>query len=244
MTFVQALVLGLVQGITEFLPVSSDGHLVLAQHLLGIQEPPVAFDIFLHLATLTAIVAFFWREIWSLSFKNLKFILVATLPTGIIGLIINRYIDTLYNSMLATGTGFLVTTIFLLASKTKTKVSSFNLRSAVLIGIFQGLAVLPGVSRSGTTISTALILGLSAKEAFTFSFLAAIPAILGAQVVGLSKLGHSSLPASIYLVGGLAAAVVGFLSIKILKSLTYHHRFHLFAIYTAFIALITLLVLS
>lgn len=244
MTLIQALVLGLVQGITEFLPISSDGHLVLTQHLLGIQTPPVAFDIVVHSATLIVIIISMWPSLTKLTPTYLKHIAVATLPTGLIGLFLNRYIDFLYSSLLATAAGFIVTSIFLWFSRLHRQPSLLNYKLAFFIGIMQGLAVLPGVSRSGTTISTALILGLSTKEAFTFSFLAAIPAILGAQAVGLSKLGSNSLPLSIYLSGSLMAAVTGFFSIKLLKNIVSQHHFHRFAIYTTFIALVTLLVLS
>ncbi len=244
MSIFQAAILGIIQGITEFLPISSDGHLVLAQHLLGIKEPPVAFDIILHAATLIVIIIFMWPTIIRLKSVYLKQLIIATIPTGIIGLLINYFIEDLYASLIATAIGFAVTTAFLLASKKNLPQPTNPTTKAVLIGIMQGIAVLPGVSRSGTTISTALMLGMSTSEAFTFSFLAAIPAILGAQVVGLAKISAlPPLPLSVYVVGCITAAISGWISIKLLQSVTYHKQFHRFAIYTATIAGFTLLVL-
>lgn len=242
MTPFQAILLGIIQGVTEFLPISSDGHLSLAQALLGFTATPIFFDVFVHTATLLAVMIFFARQLKHLTRADIVNILLSLVPTGIIGLFFNRWIGTLYTSLPLAAAGFLVTTIFLFSSRFAHPQSDrIKPLQAILIGIIQGFAVLPGWSRSGSTISLALLLGISRERAFTFSFIASIPAILGAQAVQLLDLSATPF-IPVYWLGFLAAGITGLISLSLLKRIVATRHFHHFAIYTLLIALFTLYV--
>lgn len=247
MTLIQAMFLGLIQGLTEFLPISSSGHLVVFQKILGFTNPPVTFDVLVHTGTLVAIILFFCKDIIRASKNLLEAIIVGTLPTLVIGLIANSKSQVLFNNLTIVSIGFLLTT-FLLAStkwlnrKDQERLTSINLQTAFIIGIAQGIAVVPGISRSGATIITGLWLGLKRQEAIRFSFLLSIPAIIGAQALKLPEmlfLNQVSLLAS--LTGFLAAAVSGWFALGFLKSLVEAAKLHAFAFYTATLALLILL---
>ena len=177
MTTTDALILGLIQGLTEFLPVSSSGHLVIAQALLRFQGPGIVFDILLHGATLGAVVLYFWRDVVALLASLLPggdvgrrrvvgLILLATIPTGVCGLTIDHYLSGLFESE--------------------------HFAAAMLVVTAQGVAVLPGISRSGSTIAAGLMLGMDAQAAARFSFLMSIPAILAAVALHARDLAHNA----------------------------------------------------
>ncbi|MCK7474224.1 MAG: undecaprenyl-diphosphate phosphatase [Rhodopseudomonas palustris] len=205
MSYFQALFLALIQGLTEFLPVSSDGHLAFFGHILGLENPDIAFDILLHLATLAAVVGYYRKEILKLAIDLIKpgididrrkdsarfalAVIIATVPTAIIGLSLKDSIESLHADLRWSAAGFLVTAVFLAIGarfskeRSKTTVPSLPLWIPFIIGIAQGLAVLPGVSRSGLTISTAMLFRAGGVEAAEFSFILSIPAILGAALL-------------------------------------------------------------
>lgn len=241
-----AVILGFIQGLTEFLPVSSSGHLVITQTLLNFATPPIFFDVTVHVATLASVFIFFRREILSLKPKLLKLIIIATIPTGIIGLILNPFKAALFSSLNIVSAGLLVTSALLLISffmKPKSKITALPSASqALLIGIAQGLAIIPGISRSGATLSIALLLGLSSKTSFTFSFLISIPAIIAALLLLLVQdptLLQVS-PASTSL-GFIAALLTGLAALKLLRVIIKNSRLYVFAIYTTILATVTLL---
>ena len=212
----QAIILGAIQGLTEFLPVSSSGHLVLMQNLFGINEPEILFDIFLHLGTLVAICIVFIKEIlsilltiwrlpgllrssksWLQLFKENEDIRIAALiitgsiPTAILGLMLERWSDQLFGSVGLVGFMLLVTGCLLaLTRRVQTEdrfIKQVTVKDSLIIGLVQGFAVIPGISRSGATISVALFLGINREVAGRFSFLLSIPAILGALILGFQS---------------------------------------------------------
>ncbi len=234
MTLLQGLLLGLLQGLTEFLPVSSSGHLVIAQHLLQLRQTPVAFDIMLHLATALAVVALMWPTIIKLDLKTFKLIILASIPAGIVGLFLNHQIETLFSSIGLVGVTLIITSILLFSTKffKFPHFNKLNSKSAILIGLFQSLAIIPGISRSGSTIVAGLSQKLNPKKAFNFSFLLSLPAIFGAQLINLGRLTKLDQQLSpIYLTGFISAFISGYFALKILKKLVIGGKLHYFAYY-------------
>ncbi|HEY5997245.1 MAG TPA: undecaprenyl-diphosphate phosphatase [Candidatus Deferrimicrobiaceae bacterium] len=259
MTFLNAAILGILQGATEFLPVSSSGHLFLAQKLLGLKEPELAFDTLLHLGTLGAVVFFLRSEIAQMlgalleprgMFKTREWgrreiwlILLGTVPTGVIGILAHKTVETDL-TVLGIGLRYLVLTCLLVLStrqwRRKWDPSRIEWWEAIMIGTIQGLAVFPGLSRSGSTIVLALLLGIASSRAARFSFLLSLPAILGAALVNLRKgAGVSVLPGIMPSVAGVVLALaVGYLSLFLVERLVVRGKFAWFAPYTAMLALL------
>lgn len=238
----EALLLGLVQGATEFLPISSSGHLALIQNYFSL-DFGADFDVFLHLGTLLATFLFFKKEISQLSSKYLKLILIATLPALVIGLLFQDIILSLFTSSSVVGIGLLITSFALLFTANKSGDKQLTASDSLLIGIAQAVAMIPGISRSGSTITTSLFLGVKQSDAFTFSFLLSIPAISGASLLNLLS-SHSTLSdAPHYLIGASAAAVSGYYSLKLLSRIMKQASLYKFAYYTLPLGLLALLVL-
>lgn len=229
----QAIFLGVIQGITEFLPISSSGHLVILQRFFGITEPVLLFDVVVHIGTLFAVLIFLRNEIKGLfatnpfrdvtNMRNWGNIIIALIPTGIIGLGISKRADYLFGSTTIVGIMLLLTAFILLLPGLIVLSHSdhMNFRKAFLIGVAQGVAVIPGISRSGITIVTALLLGIRPETAGRFSFLISCPAIVGALGLELLKWhnahnGGSSIELGAYFAGFLAAFLVGYISLNIL----------------------------
>ena len=255
MDIIQSLILGVVQGVTEFLPISSSGHLVLFQKLFGLKEPPIFFDTLIHFATLLAIVFYLRKEIWSIvSGLNKKenqrlvgLIVLATIPAVILGFLIKDKIEVIFNSLALLSITFFITAVILFFTKffgngQKTLVN-LGWFGSLFVGLFQALAILPGVSRSGSTISAGLFMGLKREDAFRFSFLLAIPAIFGAMVLQIFDFNWNSLNGGflVNFIGFLAALIFGFLSLKILEKITTKGKLHYFAYYCLVLGLITLI---
>ncbi|MBI5575072.1 MAG: undecaprenyl-diphosphate phosphatase [Deltaproteobacteria bacterium] len=254
MSILQAIFLGIIQGATEFLPVSSSGHLFLAQRLLGIREPELAFDLLLHLGTLFAVLIFLHREILEMSSslfrkdrdaqagwgrREVWLMILSTIPTGAIGLAFHHTVETGL-TVWGIGARYLVLTCFLLISnlrfRHKWDPDRIMAWEAIAIGIMQGLAVFPGLSRSGSTITLALVLGISPSRSAKYSFLISLPAILGASVVAM-KSGISVLPGIGHCAAGfLFAFVTGYLSLLVVERLVVRGRFTRFAPYTFILA--------
>lgn len=253
MSFFQSIFLAVVQGITEFLPISSSGHLIFFQKLFGITTPPVLFDVLLHFGTLGAILIYFRKEI-ILLFKECKknintwrLIIIGTIPAVILGLCINNMIEEIFNSTKLVGVMWLVMGTMLLLTKRvsrenrKEELGNIKNKDALVVGIFQAFALLPGISRSGSTIFGGLLRKLNPKDAFIFSFLLAIPAILGATVLQLI----SNKPNKADLLNGVlpmfVAGLVGFYSLKFLQKTLISHKFYLFGFYCLFLGIIVLI---
>lgn len=271
MELYQAVILGIVQGLTEFLPVSSSGHLVLGQLLFGLEESQLSFDISVHMGTLLAVVLVYFSDIRAIIVSVFQFclslvtrkpvqplwendsnlrmaamIIVGSVPTAIIGLILKQYEHVLFSSGTLVGCMLLITGTILWISRKYYTDDTLQRKSgilqAVIVGISQGIAVLPGMSRSGTTIAVGMFAGLDRKTAATFSFLLSIPAICGAQLLGIRDMmqeGESVSSETLW--ATFAAFVVGFAALKILLRLVHNGKFHLFAPYCWLIGLVVLI---
>jgi undecaprenyl-diphosphatase len=217
MTEIQALILGIVQGLTEFLPVSSSTHLALARHWMGI-EPNIYFDLLCHLGTLCAVVAVLWKEVWAIlkSVQSMALFTVALLP-----LIPAYLLFKPLRILFAHDAGFFLlamSALLFIASRVRRPANPSKWRAALWIGAAQGLALLPGFSRSGATISTARLLGWPWQEAARFSFLLSIPTILGGSVLETIASSHDLTAASwnACAIGALASFVVGMGAVRLL----------------------------
>ncbi|NQT89809.1 MAG: undecaprenyl-diphosphate phosphatase [Candidatus Omnitrophica bacterium] len=245
---VEAIISGVVQGLTEFLPISSSGHLVLLHRYFGYQEPRLIFDIFLHVGTLFAVIVYFWRDIINLITKQkrlLLLIIIASIPTAVIGFLFKDLLKSLFVNVRVVGIMLFVTAGFLFIGewaagrkKDKTGLSWFK---ALVIGIVQGISIIPGISRSGSTISTGMFLGLEKKEAVRFSFLLSIPAILGALAFMLRNGAGMSVDTLSLLAATASAFVVGLAAIYILIKAVARARLKFFAIYCLLMGTLILL---
>lgn len=272
-TYLQAIIMGLVQGLAEFLPVSSSGHLVLSKFILGAELGTSAlFEILLHVGTLLAVFVFYWKDVLNLIkeglllikdsflfvFKRKKFdlylerkmvvfIIVASIPTAILGLLMEAFLEDLFlSSVVAVGFALLVTGTMLMLIRKMPKsdktLEEMKGRDAFTIGLVQGIATIPGISRSGSTVTAGLFCGLDKEFAFRFSFLMSIPAILGAAVLKMMDVNIADLTANAgpYAVGMIVAAVVGYASIRWLKNLIQKDQFHYFGYYCLAVGLISI----
>ena len=248
MSFFQAIFLGIVQGLTEFLPVSSSGHLVIFQKIFGFTEAPIAFDSLVHFGTLAALIVFFRKEILNI-FKNKKLILnlaIGTIPIVFIGFLLKDKIEEIFNSLLLVGFSFLITaTILFLVSRVKESkkgIKEIKKSDSLIVGLFQALAILPGVSRSGSTISGAIFRDIKKEDAFNFSFFLGMIAISGAMLLQVPEIKNfSSDETANGFLGFLFAAIVGYFSLKVLKKFVINGKLHYFGIYCAILGVICII---
>src|SRR5579863_9021799 len=254
-SIVQAIILGAVQGLTEFLPVSSSAHLILVPWLMRWEDPGLAFDVVLHLGTLLALLVYYWRE-WldmgmsvvdgrPLPRRLLYLLIVASVPGAIIGVLLEKQAETIFRSPILIACTLAVMGVALWAAdwigSKKRKIEDIGLLDALLIGLSQALAIIPGVSRSGATITTARILGLERADAANFSFLMATPIIAGAGLLEARKFFHSGLTPQLGL-GFTASAVFGLIAIAGLLSYVRMHTYRPFAIYRIALAILVVVV--
>ena len=250
---VQGLILGIVQGLTEFLPISSSGHLVLSQEILDVVYPKNEFEVLVHLGTLTSVLVVFYEDLKSILFslKSKKtqsfilFLVAGTIPAIVVGLGFKDVLDSLFENLMAVGFALIFTGLVLLySSKVNRQNKEHTMRSSILIGCAQAFAIIPGISRSGMTICTALFLGLSSREAARFSFLLTIPAIAGAGLLtALDGSGGFQLPLSVSIAGFISSALVGIIALKWLLGWLEQGKFHYFGIYCFVVGLLTLVAL-
>ena len=262
MTYFEAVILGLVQGLAEFLPISSSGHLALLQQWFGIDENKVLlFAVLLHVGTLISVFIVYWKDIWELivelcltikdllTGKGLRLeerpvrklgvmIIVATIPTAIIGILFNDLFDKLYTSVLPIGIGLIITGFLLvLAERTGNSnrgIDKMNFRNALFIGTVQGIAICPGISRSGSTLFGSLICNLDRKFAVKFVFLISIPSILGSAIMETPeaiKAGFDMAQLGPVLVGMAVAAVSGLIAIKTMIKIVSDKKLSYFSYY-------------
>ena len=268
MNLIQAIFMGIIQGLTEFLPVSSSGHLTIFQYIFGINtDTGLLFEVMLHLGTLVAVCIAFWKDIIKDFIVNrgkkgkghrrmvinayrkfVLLILVTTIPTGICGIILSNFMDSITSSLLIPGLCLIVTAILLLISDVlpggKKKVKATGYTDAALVGLAQGIAVLPGLSRSGTTITACLALGFDRTFAVKYSFIASIPAIVGANLLELRHLGDALSGENhflYYIIGMVIAGVLGYVCIKVMLYVVKNKKFIYFAYYCAIIGTISLI---
>ncbi len=272
MEIYQAIILGILQGLTEFLPVSSSGHLALGQYSLGITEPTLFFDVSLHMGTLLAVAVVFYKDIRSMitsliglgkslskfdnnvgeKFRNnpnirvALFIILGSIPTALLGLFLKQYVESLFTSINFVGTMLLITGTFLWLTKTlpksKVTIMAMDYKQALIIGLCQGMAVLPGISRSGSTISAALFMGVGRDTAARFSFLLSIPAILGAELLSFKDFISQGISFDFSIIyGTLISFVVGYLALILLLKIVKNGRLYLFAPYCWILGIIAII---
>lgn len=257
----EAILLGAIQGLTEFLPISSSGHLVLFQHLLGFRQPEILFDVCLHVGTLTAVCVVFFKEIVHIlttvlrlpaksraagglknlyrtdeAFRIAALICIGSVPTAALGLAFHQFAERIFTSVALVGFMLLVTGCLLWFTRAAPgqgrPVLRMTAKDALLVGLAQGMAILPGISRSGATISAALYAGVDRHTAGRYSFLLSIPAILGALVLEAdASISQTTIPAGIMLLGASAAAAVGYAALRILLFVVHRGKIYRFAPY-------------
>lgn len=252
MTYIEAALLGLIQGLTEFLPVSSSGHLVILSSVLGIESQGLTFEVLVHFGTLIAVFTVFKDDILILlrnPFQKLTLlIIVGAIPTAIIGLALEDTFEKMFASLNIVGFTLLITGALLwIAESIKKNNKDFKqmgYKDAIIIGIAQGVAITPGISRSGSTIAMSLILGLDRRTAARYSFLLAIPVILGATILKVKELVTEpaiSIFYGQYLVGTIVAALSGYAAIRILLKFLQEGKLKYFSVYCWLVGIVLIL---
>lgn len=260
MTIIESILLGIIQGLTEFLPISSSGHLVMVPLLLQWDIPPqeaFLFDVLVQVATLVAVIAYFWSdlvEILSAMFQGIIrgkpfgstgaktgwLLLLSTIPAGILGFILKDTVEKAFASLTATGAALLLTALLLIiaerAGRRNRDIQDMKWMDSIWIGFFQVMAIFPGVSRSGSTISGGMTRNLKRTSAARFSFLMSIPIMLAAGfLAGIDLVNNPQISTqyAVFIPGFISAAAAGYLSIRWLIRYISHHSFYIFAIYCA-----------
>ena len=268
MDIFQAIIIGLVQGLTEFLPVSSSAHLIFAQQALGLSDVGLAFDVLLHVGTLVAVVGYFFNDIVNMikgfllsltDLKEGKFIpeikkdpykklawltILATIPVGVVGVLFNDIIEEMFTGLTVPAFLLLITGCLLYASQRmntgRIDVTKVGIKEALFMGCGQAIAVLPGLSRSGTTIAAGLFAGLDKEFAAKFSFILSIPAILGAAVFQLKDLSGGNVEIGACIAGFIVAVISGYFAISVLLKIVREKSLDIFAYYCWIVGIVVL----
>ena len=275
MNVLQAIILGIIQGLAEFLPISSSGHLAIIQNLFHIEtDTGLLFDVLLHIGTLTAIIVVFWKDIVKLiieffgiiadfirRFRDpdlivlssayrrfVLLIIVSTIPTAVLGFIGRDFVAYASSTLLIPGIGLIITSILLFICDRigdgRKGIKKITYLNAFEIGIAQGVATLPGISRSGATIAACLMLGIKKETAVKYSFIMSIPAVLGAAVLELKDAAGTSVEAGTvvaYIIGMVVSAVVGYFAIRVMINVVRRKRYLYFSIYCLVIGLVAII---
>ena len=247
MNVFQTIILAVTQGITEFLPISSSGHLAVLQILWSLPKTSITFNVLLHFGTLGAILAVFWREIKEIFYNRnwslIKLIIIGTIPAAIFGFFFQTKIESSFFSLKFIGLSFLITASFLLLTKfSKAQKDTISWSDALIIGLAQAVALFPGISRSGFTISAGLLRKLKPEIAFKFSFLLALPVIFGSVILQLPVLiqqGENS-----YLLGGIGMLIsffIGIISLQILERILKRGKYFWFSLYLIILGMVILM---
>ncbi len=270
MGYFEAIVLGLVQGLAEFLPISSSGHLALLQNIFGVNPDKVLFfAVMLHLGTLISVFIVYWKDIWELiaelvltirdlvTGRGLRLserpvrklgvmIIVATIPTAVIGLLFQDFFNGLYLSYVAIGIGFLITGVIMFLAErmgsANKGIEKMNFRNAIFVGVLQGIAICPGISRSGSTLVGGLTTGLRREFAVKFAFLISIPSILGSVVLEVPDALAAGIDKALLgpiLAGMVVAAVSGFIAIKTMIRIVSNKKLSYFSYYVWILGIAT-----
>lgn len=254
MDIIQALILGTIQGITEWLPISSSGHLAITHKLIGI-DASAAFDVTLHFGTLLAVAAIYYRDFLEMIKATIRLnfkspagkmavnLVIATIPAAVIGYLFNDFFESLFSSMLIVGIALLLTgALLLLASMTRGR-NEVGIKEAVIIGFAQVASIVPGISRSGSTMSAGMLSGVDKNKALQFSFLMSFPITLGAAIFELKDSGLLDLDFMPTIIGITAAFITGYLSIKLLVTVVKQSKLQYFAYYCFAAGLLVILFL-
>lgn len=242
------IILGIIQGFTEFLPVSSSGHLTIFSEFINFDQDPSFFAL-LHLATFFAVFIFVFKEIkdiviglFKLDSKTLNLVfklLVSTLPAVVAGLFLEDYFKSMFNSVNMAATFLIITSIMMFLSdyfnKNEKDMNSIGYKTALIIGLFQAFAILPGISRSGATLFAALMLGMTKKSAIKYSFLMSLPVTFGA---GILEMGNVDISGNV-LFGTFAAFLSGLIGLVLVKKSVINGKLKVFSVYTLILALVT-----
>src|SRR3989344_8616695 len=244
-TFLEAVFLSIIQGVTEWFPISSSGHLALLQYFFGFDN--FAFDVFLHLASFFALVVYFWKDLvglLSLDREKINYILkiiLAMIPAGVIGIYFRDYIASLMQDMFFLGVCFIFSGgVIYLTKFSNEKKKDVGFFDALVIGLFQALALLPSVSRSGMTISSGLFRGISRREVARFSFLLALPALLGANIFEIKNIAALDISYSILFVSFIVTFLVSLVTIRFLMGIVQHEKFYLFGWYNIILGIVVI----
>ncbi|NLA04818.1 MAG: undecaprenyl-diphosphate phosphatase [Firmicutes bacterium] len=246
MDFLKTILLGVIQGLTEFLPVSSSGHLVIFQRIFGIEGAGVTLEVLLHFGTLLAVLLVFWRDFLNLlkfprdtvQRRFLLLLILGCIPTALIGYFLGDFVKSIFHSLPLTGAALLVTGVILkvltLLPEGKKDIGTMKPVDALWVGLLQGIAIIPGISRSGSTITAALWRGLDRNTAVRYSFMLAAPVIFGATLLEVKELITVGMDLSLlwsYTAATAAAFVTGVLAIKVFIRLLQQRKFHYFVYY-------------
>jgi len=269
MTILQAIILGIIQGLTEFLPVSSSAHLVLTPYLLGWKIPPqeaFIYDVLVQVASLAAVIAYFWTDLMTILrawltglFQGKPFadpqarlgwlLILATIPAGLAGLLVKHLVEQAFTSPVATASFLLVTAATLAAaeyfSRQKREMEQLNWKDALWIGLAQAVAIFPGISRSGATISAGMACGLKRPASARFAFMMSIPIMLAAGLLaGLDMVKGSGVMSKlpVFIPGLVASAIVSYFAIRWLLKYLAQHSLYFFAIYCATLGSLVLII--
>lgn len=272
MNILQAIILGIVQGITEFLPISSSGHLVLLHQLFGLNQDQLVFDTLVHFATLLAVFVFFWKKISKISLKEATIIVLANIPTMLVGFILKDYLEMIFSQAKLVASMLLITAFFNFISdhkltiakknqqskvdqksengrvsqKTEQKPNAVNFKQALIVGLFQALAIIPGISRSGSTVFAGLLVGLDRFSAFEFSFLLGILPVAGAsaiQAVELINNPSGQINPIVLLFGFVSALITGWFSLGFFSKIIKQAKLEIFAWYCLIVGLSAVMLL-
>lgn len=270
MEILKSIILGIVQGLSEFLPISSSGHLVLFEEILNFKQSGIAFEVFVHFGTLIAVLIAFRKDIWKMilllpalpkfifngirinnsddEYKALAFfIIIGSIPAAVIGILFKSQIESLFDSTILVLVALFVTGIIVWSSKFPKESKPFmNSIHSFIIGIAQAFAIIPGISRSGSTILTALWLGINRETAARFSFLLSVPVIFGASLIKLKDLLETPLPSDQVLnliVGTVAALISGYIAIIWLLDVVRKQKLEWFGVYCIAVSVVGLVII-
>ncbi|MFA5365131.1 MAG: undecaprenyl-diphosphate phosphatase [Candidatus Bathyarchaeia archaeon] len=241
-TLIEAVILAIIQGLTEWLPVSSSGHLVITQKLLGI-SPPLLFDAMLHVGTVVVVLFVFRKDIWNIlravakrefdtpQGKLALYIIIGSVPIGVLGFVFSDFFEALFDNLPAVGLALLITGCVLFVSEKKVGNRKIGILDSVLVGLAQAAAIIPGISRSGVTVSAGLLRGIDKTTVFRYSFLLSVLPIIGATLFELKDLSTANVDIAQLFIGTFVSMVVGYVALKALRRVVISEKFHLFAYY-------------
>lgn len=265
MDYLKIIIVAIIQGLTEFLPVSSSGHLALAQYVLGIESPGVTLEVFLHFGTFMSVLVIFWKDVvkiiaalvlnfWKVwkypkvmkeneSFRMGIYILLSMIPAGIAGFFLKDSINAIFNNLILVGIALLVTGVMLFLTQwAQNRERPLKGWRVLLMGIAQAIAIIPGISRSGSTISTGLFLGMPREKIAKFSFLMALPLIFGATALEAgTAFANADFVWSSIIIGTITSFLFGYFAVKWLLAATVNGKLHYFGFYCLVVGFITLI---
>ncbi|MFH1328785.1 MAG: undecaprenyl-diphosphate phosphatase [Candidatus Bathyarchaeota archaeon] len=251
-TLIDILILAVVQGLTEWLPVSSSGHLVITQKVLGLNLPLI-YSVMLHVGTLIVILTVFRKDVAEIIKALVKrefqteegklalLIAVGSVPIAIIGFVFYDFFESLFDNLLVVGVALLITGCVLFFSERRIGNRKMGILDSLLIGLAQGVAIIPGVSRSGVTIATGLLRKIGKATAFRYSFLLSVPAVIGATLMESRELVTGNIDVVPLFLGAIISMIVGYASLKLLQKIVMSEKFHLFAYYCWIVGIVIIL---